>query len=114
FVAHSNPDGYTLLFGNSSLASNGALYRSLDYSPTTGLRPISLVAKFPFFMFVPNSSPAKTVEGFIDYVKAHPGKPHHGFSRHWRRAASRRTVVHANGRNSNDARALSRRGASIY
>jgi len=73
FVAHSDPDGYTLLFGTSSLASNGALYRSLDYSPTTDLIPISLVAKFPFFMFVPNSSPAKSVEGFIDYVKAHPG-----------------------------------------
>jgi tripartite-type tricarboxylate transporter receptor subunit TctC len=28
FVAHSDPDGYTLLFGTSSLASNGALYRS--------------------------------------------------------------------------------------
>jgi tripartite-type tricarboxylate transporter receptor subunit TctC len=74
FVAHSEPDGYTLLFGTSSLASNGALYRSLDYSPTTDLRPISLVAKFPFFMFVPNSSPAKTVKEFIEYVKAHPGK----------------------------------------
>ena len=73
FVAHSKPDGYTLLFGNASLASNGALYRSLDYSPTTDLSPISLVAKFPYFMFVPNSSPANTVEGFIDYVKAHPG-----------------------------------------
>jgi tripartite-type tricarboxylate transporter receptor subunit TctC len=74
FVAHSGPDGYTLLFGTSSLASNGALYRSLDYSPTTDLTPISLVARFPFFMFVPNSSPAKTVKEFIDYVKAQPGK----------------------------------------
>ena len=74
FVAHSNPDGYTLLFGTSSLASNGALYRSLDYSPTTDLSPISLVAKLPFFMFVPNSSPAKTVPEFVDYVKAQPGK----------------------------------------
>src|SRR6516165_9970893 len=74
FVAHSNPDGYTLLFGTSSLASNGALYRSLDYSPTADLIPISLVAKCPFFMFVPNSSPAKTVPDFIDYVKAQPGK----------------------------------------
>lgn len=35
FVAHSDPDGYTPLFGTSSLASNGALYRSLDYSPIT-------------------------------------------------------------------------------
>lgn len=74
FVAHSDPDGYTLLFGTSSLASNGALYRSLDYSPMTDLAPISLVAKFPFFMFVPNSSPAKTVKEFINYVKAQPGQ----------------------------------------
>jgi tripartite-type tricarboxylate transporter receptor subunit TctC len=74
FVAHSNPDGYTLLFSSSSLASNGALYRSLDYSPTTDLSAVSLVARFPFFMFVPNSSPAKTVAEFVDYAKAQPGK----------------------------------------
>jgi len=74
FVAHSDPDGYTLLYGTSSLASNGALYRSLDYNPMTDLTPISLVAKFPFFMFVPNSSPAKSVKEFIDYVKAQLGK----------------------------------------
>jgi tripartite-type tricarboxylate transporter receptor subunit TctC len=74
FVAHADPDGYTLLFGTSSLASNGALYRSLDYDPTTDLAPISLVARFPFFMVVPNSSPANTVKQFIDYAKAQPGK----------------------------------------
>jgi tripartite-type tricarboxylate transporter receptor subunit TctC len=74
FVAHSDPDGYTLLFGTSSLASNAALYRSLDYNPIMDLAPISLVAKFPFFMFVPNSSPANTVKEFIDYAKAQPGK----------------------------------------
>src|ERR1700757_5019193 len=74
FVAHADSDGYTLLFGTSSLASNGALYRSLDYNPLTDLKPVSLVARFPFFMFVPNSSPAKTVPEFIDYVKAQPGK----------------------------------------
>ena len=73
FVAHSDPDGYTILYGTSSLASNGALYRSLDYSPTGDLAPVSLVAKFPFFMFVPNSSPAKTVGEFIAYVKGHQG-----------------------------------------
>jgi tripartite-type tricarboxylate transporter receptor subunit TctC len=74
FVAHADPDGYTLLFGTSSLASNGALYRSLDYNPIADLGPVSLVAKFPFFMFVPNSFPAKTVPEFIDYVRAQPGK----------------------------------------
>jgi tripartite-type tricarboxylate transporter receptor subunit TctC len=74
FVAHSDPDGYIILYGTSSLASNGALYRALTYSPTKDLAPISLVAKFPFFMFVPNSSPAKTVKQFVDYAKSRPGK----------------------------------------
>jgi tripartite-type tricarboxylate transporter receptor subunit TctC len=38
------------------------------------LAPVSLVSRFPFFMFVPNSSPAKSVMEFIAYAKAHPGK----------------------------------------
>jgi tripartite-type tricarboxylate transporter receptor subunit TctC len=62
------------LYGTSSLAANAALYRSLDYNPATDFAPISLVAKFPFFMFVPNSSPAKTVKEFIAYAAAHQGK----------------------------------------
>jgi tripartite-type tricarboxylate transporter receptor subunit TctC len=74
FVARSDPDGYTLLYGTSSLSSNGALYRTLSYSPTKDLAPVALLSKFPFFMFVPNSSPAKTVAQFIAYTKANPGK----------------------------------------
>ena len=74
FVAHSDPDGYTILYGTSSLSSNGALYRALSYSPTKDLAPVSMVSKFPFFMFVPNSSPAKTVKEFVDYAKSKPGK----------------------------------------
>ncbi|MGH6674034.1 MAG: Bug family tripartite tricarboxylate transporter substrate binding protein [Xanthobacteraceae bacterium] len=74
FVAHSDPDGYTILYGTSSLSSNGALYRALSYSPTKDLAPVSMVAKFPFFMFVPNSSPAKNVKELIADAKANPGK----------------------------------------
>lgn len=73
FVARSDPDGYTLLYGTSSLSSNGALYRNLSYSPTKDLTPVAMVAKFPYFMFVPKSSPAKTVAEFIAYAKANPG-----------------------------------------
>ena len=69
YVAHAEPDGYTALYGTSSVAVNGSLYHSLDYDPITDLAPVSLVAKFPFFMFVPNSSPAKTVMEFIAYAK---------------------------------------------
>jgi len=74
FVAHAEPDGYTILFGTSSLSANSALYRALDYNPVTDFAPVSLVAKFPFFMFVPNSSPAKTVAEFIALAKEKPGK----------------------------------------
>jgi tripartite-type tricarboxylate transporter receptor subunit TctC len=74
YVAHAEPDGYTALFATTSLAVNAALYRSLSYDPIADLAPVSLVATFPFFMFVPNSSPAKTVMEFVAYVKAHPGK----------------------------------------
>ena len=74
YVAHADPDGYTVLYGTSSLAVNASLYHSLDYDPIADLAPVSLVAKFPFFMFVPNSSPAKTVTEFIAYAKSRPGK----------------------------------------
>jgi tripartite-type tricarboxylate transporter receptor subunit TctC len=74
FVAHSEPDGYTVLYGTSSLATVAGLYHALDYDPAMDLAPVSLVAKFPFFMFVPNSSPAKSVMEFIADAKAHPGK----------------------------------------
>ena len=73
YVAHADPDGYTVLYGTSSLAVNAALYHSLDYNPLD-LAPVSLIAKFPFFMFVPNSSPAKTVSEFVDEAKSHPGR----------------------------------------
>ena len=74
FVARSEPDGYTALYGTSSLAANAALYRALSYNPNTDFAPVSLVAKFPFFMFVPNSSPSKTVAEFVAAAKARPGK----------------------------------------
>jgi len=74
FVAHADPDGYTALYGTSSLSANAALYRSLSYNPLTDFAPVSLVAKFPFFMFVPNSSPANTVKEFVANAQAHPGK----------------------------------------
>lgn len=74
YVAHADPDGYTMLYGTSSVAVNATLYRSLSYDPIADLAPVSLVARFPFFMFVPNSLPVKTVKEFVAYAKERPGK----------------------------------------
>ncbi|HEY7296572.1 MAG TPA: tripartite tricarboxylate transporter substrate binding protein [Xanthobacteraceae bacterium] len=73
-VARSAPDGYTILYATSSLAVAPSLYRSLGYNPVTDFAPVSHLFSFPFYMFVPNSSPAKTVREFIDYAKVHPGQ----------------------------------------
>jgi tripartite-type tricarboxylate transporter receptor subunit TctC len=74
YVVRAEPDGYTALYATSSLATNVGLYQTLSYNAATDLAPVSLVAKFPFFMIVPNSSPAKSVKEFIADAKANPGK----------------------------------------
>ena len=73
-VARADPDGYTVLFATSSLAVNRSLYRVLSYDPVADLAPVSQVSRFPLFMFVPNSLPAKSIMEFVAYAKASPGK----------------------------------------
>jgi tripartite-type tricarboxylate transporter receptor subunit TctC len=74
FVARSDPDGYTALYATASLAVNRGLYRSLPYDAIADFAPVSLVSRFPLYLFVPSSSPARSVAEFIAYAKAHPGK----------------------------------------
>jgi tripartite-type tricarboxylate transporter receptor subunit TctC len=74
YVAHSDPDGYTILFATASLAVNKSLYRALSYDPITDFAPVSLATQLAYYVFVPNSSPAHSLKQFIDYAKANPGK----------------------------------------
>jgi tripartite-type tricarboxylate transporter receptor subunit TctC len=72
-VAKSDPDGYTVLMGTSTLATTRNLYRSLHYA-ISDLAPVTLVCTFPFLMLVPNSSPAKSVAEFIAFARENKGK----------------------------------------
>jgi tripartite-type tricarboxylate transporter receptor subunit TctC len=74
YAAKSDPDGYTILFGTTSLAVNTSLYRSLSYDPIADFAPVSLVTELAYFVFVPNSSPAHSMKEFIHYAKSNPGK----------------------------------------
>src|SRR5262245_6380393 len=74
YVARADPDGYTMLFATASLAVNTSLYRSLSYDPVADFAPVSLVTELGYFIFVPNSSPARTLKELIDYAAARPGK----------------------------------------
>ena len=73
-VAKSGPDGYAILYATSSLAVAPSLYRTLGYDPVGDFAPVSHLFSFPFYMFVPNSSPARTVLELIAFAKANPGK----------------------------------------
>jgi len=73
-VARSLPDGYTLLFGTSSLASNGTLYAKLPYDASKDFAPISLSASTPYFLVVNASLPIHSVKDLIANAKANPGK----------------------------------------
>jgi tripartite-type tricarboxylate transporter receptor subunit TctC len=73
-VAHSEPDGHTVLMGGQSQATTRALYRSLNYDPIVDFAPVAFICGYSFFMFVPNSLPVRSVREFVAYAKANPGK----------------------------------------
>lgn len=73
-VAKAEPDGYTVLLQSVPLAVNRFLFASLPYDPVADLAPVSLICDYPNVMCVPMSSPAKTVQEFVDHAKANPGK----------------------------------------
>jgi tripartite-type tricarboxylate transporter receptor subunit TctC len=79
-VAKASPDGYTLLFAFSSLASSAKLVSKLPYDPVADFAPITLATTSPLLLIVSASVPAKDVKEFIAYAKANPGKLNYGSS----------------------------------
>jgi len=73
-VSESEPDGYTLLLGNTStLVISPLIYRSIGYDPIKGFAPIARLGTTSNILitnprFAPNS-----VGELIAYAKAHPG-----------------------------------------
>jgi len=74
FVAHSNPDGYTIGMGNfAPLAVNKALFGNLRYDPEKDLIPIVLIDKGPLVLTVNPKSKFKTVADIVAAAKEKPG-----------------------------------------
>jgi tripartite-type tricarboxylate transporter receptor subunit TctC len=73
-VYTADPDGYTLLSTQPApITSNIALYKKLNFDPAA-LEPVAVMSKFPNTLLVRQEFPAKTVQEFMAYVKANPGK----------------------------------------
>ena len=74
-VAKSSADGYTLLLATSSTHSIGPnLNPRMPYDAVRDFTPIGQVGNAPSIMLVPNSSPAKTIQEWIEFAKKNPGK----------------------------------------
>jgi tripartite-type tricarboxylate transporter receptor subunit TctC len=72
-VAHSPPDGYTLLMATAGThAINPSVYRSLPYDHIKDFVPIGLISSDASFLLVRPSMPAKTLPEFIALLKQKP------------------------------------------
>ena len=80
-LAHENaaralPDGYTLLFTNTSgMAINLISFKQLPYDPTRDFTAVAVVCNLaPQMLSVNEALPVTTVAELIAYAKANPGK----------------------------------------
>jgi tripartite-type tricarboxylate transporter receptor subunit TctC len=73
-VAHAAPDGYMLMLLTTANVINATLYRNLNYDLLRDNVPVASIDTEPYALEVNPSFPAKTLQEFIAYAKANPGK----------------------------------------
>jgi tripartite-type tricarboxylate transporter receptor subunit TctC len=73
-AARAAPDGYTLLFGSSSVSINPLLQRKLPYNVERDFAPISLVVVNPQVLVAYPGLAANTIGELIKLARAHPGQ----------------------------------------
>ena len=76
FVAHAKPDGYTLMFGTAAThGSNAALYKNLPFDVERDFVPVAPVVDVSNVLTInPDVINVRTLQEFVDAVKANPGK----------------------------------------
>jgi tripartite-type tricarboxylate transporter receptor subunit TctC len=73
-VAHSPPDGHTIMMASSTiLAVNVSMRKNLAYDPRKDLQPISLLARVPFVLLVNPALPVRSVDDLVKLAKDKPG-----------------------------------------
>jgi tripartite-type tricarboxylate transporter receptor subunit TctC len=74
-AAESEPDGYTLLLGNTStLVISPVVYQNIGYDPAKAFAPVALLGVAGNMIVVNPALPAKSVRELIALAKLTPGK----------------------------------------
>ena len=75
FVSRAAPDGYTLGVANTGqIVINPFLYAHMSYDPLHDLVPVGSIGEVPLFIVVSGKLPVHSLQEFIAYAKARPGK----------------------------------------
>jgi tripartite-type tricarboxylate transporter receptor subunit TctC len=78
-VHKADPDGYTLLLGQSGpISINPAVYKELPYDPEKDFTPITMTTAYPYILVVNAKLPVKTLQDFVAMVQAKPGEFNYG------------------------------------
>lgn len=78
-VMRAPRDGYTLFLGtNSSHAANVYLVKDLGYDPVKDFTPITQFTFNPLLLAINAQLPVSTLQEFVRYAKARPGKLSYG------------------------------------
>ncbi len=77
-VAKAQRDGYTVLMTSLAITVNPSLYGSLPYDTAKDFTPVTLVGSNSNILVLHPSVPAKSLQEFIAYAKANPGKLNFG------------------------------------
>ena len=78
-VAKAEPDGYTLLLGQSGpISINPAVYKSLPYDPMKDLVPITMTTAYPYILVVNSDLSAGTLAEFVTLARSRPGALNYG------------------------------------
>ena len=78
--ARAAPDGYTMLYINTSFTINASLYPKLPYDSVKDLTPVTPMAAGPALLVVGLSVPVRSVQELIALAKAKPGELSYGSS----------------------------------
>jgi tripartite-type tricarboxylate transporter receptor subunit TctC len=74
FVAHAEPDGYTILLGNvGSLAVAPHMIAGLGYDPLRDFAPITMAVVFANVLVVQPSLPVQSLADFVKLAQDKPG-----------------------------------------
>ena len=73
-VVKSPADGYTILYADSSIATNQLVFKNMPYDVYRDLQPVTGVVTWRAYLVVNSNVPVKSVPELIALAKAQPGK----------------------------------------